>query len=240
MGKAGPLIGVTSNFHSAPKEYYLPSAYLNAVMAAGGVPIILPYGSPEAANDYLALVDGLLLTGGTDFTPELYGGQHHPKTSEILEERDRFEIDLVRKALAMDMPVLAICRGMQLVNVLRGGTIYDDTLSMREQPTEDHRDGRPIGDLAHQVTIRQGTKLATICLAETAEVNSLHHQAVDKVGDGLVVSAEAPDGVIEAIEDPEHPFLLGIQWHPEHLQKDPAHKRIMDAFIAACRENAVG
>ncbi|MGF7160788.1 putative glutamine amidotransferase [Rhodoligotrophos appendicifer] len=234
-----PLIGIVSNFRRADNEYYLPSAYIDAVLAAGGRPIILPYGTEADAAHHVGLLDGLLLTGGTDFSPELYGGRHHPAMSDILSNRDDFEICLTHIALASSKPILAICRGMQLVNVLRGGTIFDHTLDQRECPTDDHRTGAAIGELVHDVEIIDGSRLHAICRTTRLPVNSMHHQAIDRLGDSLVISALAPDGVIEALEDPRHPFLLAIQWHPEQRQKDEPNKRIIEAFITACTQDTL-
>lgn len=237
MTSKAPLIGIVSNFNSAKAEYFVPRGYVNAVRQAGGRPILLPYGDPA---DTLELLDGLLLTGGTDFAPELYGGRHHPAMSEILTERDAFEIALARSALQTDLPILGICRGMQLLNVLRGGSLYDHTLDDRADETRDHRDGTPLEQIVHDIRIEPGTRLHAICGVTASPVNSMHHQAVARVGEKLVATAFAPDGVIEAIEDPARPFLLGVQWHPERRQEDAANRRIVEAFVAACVARKAG
>ena len=235
MGTRLPIIGIVSNFRSKEQEYFVPSAYVDAVAGAGGQPLILPYGGSAAA--ILPLLDGILLTGGSDFSPELYGGRHHPAISEILENRDSFEIRLTESALETEKPILAICRGMQLVNVLRGGAIFDHTLDDRPRETRDHRDGTPLNEVVHEVIFTAGSKLAQICGVDRAKVNSMHHQAISRLGAGLVAAAYAPDGVVEAIEDPESRFLIGIQWHPERLQHDPANERIVSAFVSACENS---
>lgn len=235
MEKIKPFIGVVSNYRSAQQEYFLPEAYIEALAGEGGNAIILPYAPQGDVNHFVCMVDGLVLTGGTDFAPELYGGRHHPAMSEILANRDTFEFALARAALASGKPLLTICRGMQLINVLRGGTIFDHTLDDRQHPSYDHRDGTALSELVHDVELAEGSRLRAICGPSRMKVNSMHHQAIDRLGEGLVVAARAPDGVVEAVEDPGHPFLFGLQWHPEQRQQDDFNRRIIRAFVEACR-----
>lgn len=178
-------------------------------------------------------VSGLMLMGGTDVNPALYGEQRHPETEDPDDERDGREAALIREALARDLPILAICRGMQILNVQHGGTLLQhlETVERHRQEPKDK------GLSAHSIEIMPGKKLAGLAGSELRrEVNSRHHQAIARVGDGLVVSARDPrDNVIEAIERPDKRFVVGVQWHPENqiAAKDGIARRLFDAFAAA-------
>jgi len=233
-----PLIGVTLDAEPAGGWSKLPwyavrQNYLSAIAAAGGLPVALPH-EPELAEAYLERIDGLLVTGGAfDVDPALYDGGPAHATVSLKSGRTAFELAVTRGALARDIPVLGICGGEQLLAVAFGGTLIQhipdsvaDALA-HEQPN-------PRTEPGHEIEVTAGTLLARIVGGHRMAVNSAHHQAVDRPGQGAVVNARAPDGVIEGIEHPGHRFALGVQWHPEYAV-DPADPRIFDAFVEAAR-----
>ena len=201
-------------------------SYLDAARGAGMDPRIV---GPDDAIDTLEGFAGLILGGGRDVNPALYGQLPHPKTQEPLFERDALEQQLLREALAADLPVLAICRGMQLLNVTHlGGTLH--------QHIENHAvvGGGRSATPAHDVIVETGSKLAAILGgAGRHAVNSRHHQAIDRVGAGLVVSAQAPDGVIEGLERPDRRFVVAVQWHPENMVDAFASQKSLFLALAA-------
>lgn len=233
-----PLIGVTLDAEPAGGWSKLPwyairQNYLQAVAAAGGLPVALPH-DPALAADYVAALDGLLVTGGAfDVDPALWGDEPlHPKAT-LKPGRTEFELAATRAALAADQPVLGICGGQQLLAVAFGGTLIQhipdavpDALA-HEQPN-------PRTEPGHAVAVTPGTRLHAIVGGSTMRVNSAHHQAVATPGAGAVVNAVAPDGVVEGLEHPGYRFALGVQWHPEY-GVDPADEKIVAAFVAACR-----
>jgi putative glutamine amidotransferase len=209
--------------------------YVRAVEAAGGRPVLLAPGRAEDVAAHLEAVDGLLLTGGSDVAPDLYGQEAHPKLGRVVRERDEFELALCREALRRDLPVLAICRGQQVLNVAAGGTLVQDIPSQVEGAAEHNPQGVERWALAHEVAVTAGTRLHEVLGRETVRVNSFHHQSVERVGDGLVVSARAVgDGVVEGIEAPGRRFVVGVQWHPEaYWDREGGTPALFAAFVAA-------
>jgi putative glutamine amidotransferase len=212
--------------------------YLESVRRAGGEPV-------ELSNDddpplVLKRLDGVLLTGGLDVDPSLYGEAPHP-TTEIAPERDRFEVPLAREAVKRGVPLLAICRGVQVLNVAEGGTLVQDIPSERRTDLN-HSVTEPKTDHTHAVAIARGSRLADAlggaAVGETCPVNSRHHQAVGAVAPGFVVSATSPDGIVEAIERPGAAFCVGVQWHPENFWRTGEFAGLFDAFVAAARHRA--
>ena len=212
---ARPVVGITTYVTHAKWSYWeldaalVPADYVRAVERAGGRPVLIPP-SGDGVEETLDAVDGLIFSGGADLDPTLYGQEAHPQTFGIHEERDRSELALLEGALARDMPVLAICRGSQVLNVARGGDLVQhlpDVVGEKHKHTP--------GTFAdHEVELEPGTKLAGV-LGERAPVKSHHHQGLGRVGEGLRVAAHAEDGTVEAVEDPSHRFALGVLWHPE-------------------------
>jgi putative glutamine amidotransferase len=233
-----PVIGVTLDSeppggYSKLPWYALRQNYFAAVVGAGGVPVALPH-EPDCIADYLALIDGLLVSGGAfDVDPALYGAGSRHGTVTTKDGRTRFEWAITQAALAADRPVLGICGGQQLLNVVLGGTLIQH-IPDRLPDALEHEQRNPRTEPGHEVLIAPGTLLHRITGAERLPVNSAHHQAADAVAAGVVVSARAPDGVVEAIEAADRRFCLGVQWHPEYAIS-PGDAAIMRAFVAACR-----
>jgi putative glutamine amidotransferase len=199
---------------------------------------MIPPGLDANALDALCMrLDGLLLTGGADLDPALYGEQRMPESGDVEPERDELELAMTRTALARDLPILGICRGMQALNVACGGTLYQD-IATQLPDTELHDWHKlPRNHLAHNVTVEPGSRLSEILGAQELRVNSLHHQAVRRPGAGLRIVARAADGVAEGLEAPGRRFALAVQYHPEELvETDALSRRLFDAFTQACRE----
>jgi putative glutamine amidotransferase len=235
--KKRPVIGVTLDSeqpggYSKYPWYALRQNYADAIIAAGGLPVALPHHA-ALAGDYLARLDGLVVTGGAfDVDPALYGDAGRHATVTLKEGRTAAELALTRGALAINMPLLGICGGQQLLAVALGGTLIQHIPDSITEALE-HEQINPRHEPGHKVTITAGTLLHRIAGAESMQVNSAHHQAVRDPGPYAMVNAVAPDSVIEGIEDTRYRFCLGVQWHPEFFI-DPADRRIFDALIAAC------
>jgi putative glutamine amidotransferase len=231
---ARPLIGVTIGYSEKPDVFALRDDYVRAVEAGGGLPVVLAPGTPEDAREHVARLDGLLLTGGADVDPGHYGEAAHPALGRVIPERDRFELSLCRAALETDRPILAICRGHQVLNVATGGTLVQDIPS-QIQGFVDHDPDVERWHNAHDVRVLPGTRLRAILGRDTVAVNSFHHQAVRQLGRGLVVSASAvDDGVVEGIEMPGRAFVVGVQWHPEsYWDHGGAFQPLFEALVSA-------
>lgn len=213
--------------------------YEQAIRRAGGEPWVLDIARDTPA-DVVRSAAGLLLAGGGDVLPDMYGAEPHPSFSAAEPGRDTYEIELITRALDTDLPVLAICRGIQVLNVARGGTLVQDIPSQLPGALE-HRFGVPPhhpATLAHEIWIEEGSALARLTGdspggTHSCQVNSRHHQAVENVAAGFVVSATAPDGVIEAIEDPARRFCVGVQWHPENFYRTGEFRSLFEGFVKA-------
>jgi putative glutamine amidotransferase len=209
--------------------------YQEAVRRAGGDPLVVSADSHTPAA-VVASADAVLLAGGSDVDPALYGEAPHPRFDAAEPGRDAFEIELVRLALEADLPVLAICRGIQLLNVARGGTLVQDIPDQVPNALE-HRVPDPPFAIAHDAWVSSDSLLERTLRerldGDTCAVNSRHHQAIKKVGDGLVVTATAPDGIIEAVEDPTKRFCLGVQWHPENFYRTGEFRELFEALVKA-------
>lgn len=243
-----PLIGIsTSEFRTPDRVYRDPDAeppqrelalgldYPIAVTEAQGLPVVLPP-QLDVAVDLIGRLDGLLLSGGPDIDPTLYAEPPHPELGPIEPATDRWELALLHAAMARDIPVLAICRGMQLVNVAHGGSLYQDIPS--ELGLHGHRQEERGSQTTHDVTVEPGTQLAAIAGDGTLAVNSFHHQAVKTLGKGLQISAYSHDGLVEALEAPGREFLMGVQWHNESLYPMPRQMAVFTEFMTHATRHA--
>ena len=235
-----PLIGLTARHQPGEPSFFLQQNYSRAVLKGGGVPLMLPpILSAEEIESLLGTLDALILTGGEDINPLLYGSTPHPKLGAVHTERDRFEIALCRAWLKTGKPLLGICRGLQLLNVAAGGVLIQDIAS--ECPSAmRHTHQGPTTDPVHTVEVKEGSLLGRFLgvqqgdAAPTVIVNSLHHQAVSSIAPGFRVSALAPDGIIEGIEANDGTAVLGVQWHPENLfDAHPEQLRLFASLAGA-------
>lgn len=233
-----PLIALTPYYNMEKEEPYMRPAYLRAIRAAGGIPLILPLESKtEELEQLVDTFDAVLFTGGPDLHPFYFGEETQAHCGNVCLKRDTMELELLSLVMAAKKPVLGICRGIQLLNIALGGDIYQDI------PSQFHEDF-PIAHTqpfyydtpSHTVSVVPGTLLSDITQCSELKVNSMHHQAVRKTAAGLTVSGYAPGHLTEAIEKPDYPFFLGVQWHPEYLwEQDAAAARIFATFVDACR-----
>lgn len=228
-----PLIGISAyDFAGSSPGYYLPRGYVDGVRAAGGRAVILPGPETDAAA-FLDRVEGLVLSGGGDIAPERYGGGAHPSIYHVCDERDAFEIELAALALERGIPILSICRGLQVLNVALGGDLHPHVPEAFGERVV-HR-GPERDPVRHPTTVEAGSRLAEILATESLTVLSRHHQAANRIGRELRAVAFAEDGVIEALEHASHRFCVAVQWHPEMTLDDAPHRRLFDALVAACR-----
>jgi gamma-glutamyl-gamma-aminobutyrate hydrolase PuuD len=235
-----PLIGVTTSAERSPKgveRAFLNAAYVRAVERAGGIPVLLtPFHT--ALAELWERLDGILLTGGGDIAPRRFHEEPHAKTALISEERDALELDVVtRRAVDEGLPLLAICRGVQVLNVALNGTLHQHVPDVfGTAPNHDQPEARSMG--THAVTLEAGSQLARVCGATELRVNSFHHQAIKDLGEGLRPVAWTEDKLIEGVELPgARGFVLAVQWHPEELvEVDPAALRLFEALVAAAQQ----
>ena len=229
-----PLIGFTPLWDAERKSVWMLPDYLDGVKAARGIPVVLPIEmSDKDAERIVETFDGFLFTGGQDVSPSLYGMEDVTGTIVSCPKRDEVETLLLKKALEADKPILGICRGLQFINVLLGGTLWQDLPSQRPSAIV-HRQAKPYGVPTHQVSING--ELQSLLGKDILQVNTLHHQAVKDLGDGLIPMAVAPDGLIEAVQMPEKRFVWAVQWHPEYLFKtDRDSLAIFSCFVENCR-----
>ncbi len=228
-----PIIGITSDIDENG-ETFLKADYSRAILRAGGLPVVLPAGL-EDIEEICSRIDGLLLTGGEDVNPLLFGEEPKRELGKIAPERDEMEMALAKCAIGKDMPVVGICRGHQILNVALGGTIYQHIYSDLEGPLLQHKQQADRNYPTHTVTVEEGSRLSTYVEGNEFLVNSLHHQAVHDVPKPLVVTARAKDGIIEALESTQHKFVMSVQWHPEALSNrvDETSLRLFEGLVEA-------
>lgn len=234
-----PFVGIGSDVQSPPGARERAFAYLTYVEAlrrSGAIPVLIPP-QPENAAQVIEQLDGLVLAGGEDCDPAAYGEPRHETVVETMDPRRQSnDLSLAKIARDRGIPTLGICLGLQMMNVAAGGSLMQDIDSQVD--TEIRHASEPEDRARHDVLVEQGTRLAGILGDRELNVNSSHHQAIKKVGQGLRVTALAPDGVIEGLEDPRHPFYVGVQWHPEDMGGEDSASALFSAFVEAARKYA--
>lgn len=232
-----PIIGVVPSIDEDKGQYFINEDNVKSLSEAGGIPVLLPYFKNESTADELVeRIDGLYLTGGNDINPFLFGEEPHQKLGVVNQQRDEFEMILVQKVLQKNKPVLGVCKGCQIINVALGGSVYQDIYDQIDSTLLQHHQQASDGYPSHFVHVTEGSLLSKIVGSSEIKVNSRHHQAIKRLGNSLVQSGTANDGIIEAIESKDYRYVLGVQWHPENMamQGDDTSKKIFDSFIEAC------
>ena len=242
-----PIIGITTRTASVLpaglKSVMVQQSYTDAILNAGGVPVLIPSElSEDGWNELFQRLDGILFTGGPDIAIERFNGEPHPAVYGVDEARDALELGLAHRAAGEGRPFLGICRGLQVVNVALGGTLYTHipdqhpNALQHDYPGEDGIPARTA--LVHPVRIEEGSRLSKILAEPILNVNSLHHQGIKVVAPSLKAVAFAPDGIVEAVEIAEHPFAIAVQWHPEWLTDQEPIRRLFKAFVEAAGEGS--
>lgn len=239
-----PKIGITLSGTIQAPEYcwpsrhgfdYLKRSYHKAVVVSGGVPILLANTIDKSLiKEYVKYIDGLLISGGEDMDPKYFRQKPHKSISPSPPERDIFELNMIKYAMKRKIPIFGICRGLQVLNIALGGSLYQD-LSCMPQKTLRHADPKETDKLFHKVKVEKGTLLHKIIGKQTIEVNSSHHQTISEIGGRLRVAAFSSDGVVEGLEFPGYGFLIAVQWHPEMILKRNHSKKLFEAFILAAK-----
>jgi len=245
MPSKKPKIGITQSATDLAARYRWPSRYAfdflkteyhRSITEAGGIPCpLVNTEDNKIIDEYIDMIDGLMVTGGDDMDPEYFGQKPHKSITLTSPRRDRFELEIIRLALKKDIPIFGICRGHQVINIALGGTIFQD-LSCAPFETLRHSDPKEVKNRFHKVKILKGTILSAIIGSSSIEVYSSHHQIIDKIGKRLLASAYSPDGVIEGLEGPEYRFLVTVQWHPEMISRRAHSKKLFKAFVKASRQ----
>jgi putative glutamine amidotransferase len=232
-----PLIGITTRNGKDADGHPLTAlqhSYINAIVQAGGLPILIPEILPE--EDFLDLysrLKGILFSGGGDVSLKHFNGSDHPRIGEVDDERDTTEITLMRTAVDEGKPILGICRGAQVMNVALGGTLYTHIYDQLKGALDHAYPGDLRRAIVHPVNVDETTRSAEIFGETLLNVNSLHHQGLKDIAPGLKIAGRAPDGLVEVIEIPDHPYAVAVQWHPEWLTDQPAMQRLFKSFVVA-------
>jgi len=237
-----PLIGFTT-YRTTSRAGYpqmgVSEAYIQALSQAGAIPLAIPSVLPAGSlQELLSHLDGVLFSGGGDIKPTRYGANNLPQVHEVDPDRDRVELLILEHVIQQELPFFAICRGIQLVNVGLGGSLYADIAAqLPDALKHDFYPGWPRHYLAHPVQVEETSRLAHILGTTDLQVNSLHHQALRQLAAGLRPTAHSPDGLVEALELPDHPFGLAVQWHPECLIDQAAMFALFGAFVQAAKDS---
>ncbi|ALS77630.1 gamma-glutamyl-gamma-aminobutyrate hydrolase family protein [Planococcus kocurii] len=234
-----PIIGLTASLELGRDEYGIEIADTEAILAAGGLPFMLCHLTEKADIDEIAEhIDGLFLAGGYDIDPTVFGEEPHPNLGVIIPSRDAFELALAKKVMALNKPILGVCRGAQVINIAVGGDMYQDISTQVTADLVQHQQRAPRFHGSHFVEVGESTLLHRLTGMRRLKVNSRHHQANRLVPKPLIISGVSSDGIVEAIESTQHLFVLGVQWHPENMARvaDSASLGIFNGFIEACRE----
>lgn len=236
MFKGKPIIGIMPLYDKEKDSYWMLPGYVKSLEEAGAIPMMLPLTTQSEELDYfLEICDGFLLTGGQDVTPEIYGEEKKSVCGETSSSRDSMDAYIFKKAIEADKAVLGICRGIQIMNAVSGGTLYQDLPSEFESDVEHHM-SPPYDRTAHEVELVKNTPIYQVLKEEKIPVNSYHHQAVKKVAEGFEKMAVSTDGLIEGIYMPDKKFVWGIQWHPEFsYEKSEYSRKILKAFLEAAK-----
>jgi putative glutamine amidotransferase len=233
-----PVIGIGSDILTTPGERdraFVFATYVDSLRRAGAIPVLIPP-QPENTADIVEELDGILLAGGDDCDPALYGEDRHPTVETMDTRRQDNDLSLARVARERGIPTLGICLGVQMMNIAAGGSLIQDIGSQLKTEIEHVSD--PEDRARHDVIIEKGTQLSSILGGGRFNVNSSHHQAIKQVGRGFRVTAQAPDGIVEGLEDPQLPFYLGVQWHPEDMPGENSASALFGAFVEAARKYA--
>lgn len=232
-----PIIGVTPALEKDETTYMVHRAHGDAIVNAGGAPLILPYGFGVQIKQLAQTIDGLYLTGGDDIDPHYFKEEPQQHLGKVDPLRDRFEIELVQEIMSLEKPILGVCRGSQIMNVALGGTMYQDLVAEKNCTLIQHKQNRLLHYSSHFVEVKESSLLYDIVQKKRIKVNSNHHQANNQLGKDLQVAALSEDGVIEAIELRGKPFMLGVQWHPEQLllRNDNCSQLIYTRFVHEAR-----
>ncbi|MDI2586843.1 gamma-glutamyl-gamma-aminobutyrate hydrolase family protein [Psychrobacillus sp. NEAU-3TGS] len=229
-----PIIGITAEVKE-DGNYFMPPVYGQAIIQAGGIPVLIPLIPEEDIEELAKQIDGLFVTGGEDIDPSYYNVEPHIHLGRITPMLDQMEFKLVQKMLELDKPYIGVCRGLHMLNVASGGTLYQSIHSQREEPVMQHAQKAIRTHRSHPVKVEKESQLYELLQQDELKVNSFHHQAVNVVGENLNVVARATDGIIECVESTKHHFVFGFQWHPEEfaVDGDEASKRVFHAYIQA-------
>ncbi|MFS0869061.1 gamma-glutamyl-gamma-aminobutyrate hydrolase family protein [Paenibacillus xylanilyticus] len=237
-----PMIGVLPLYDSNKESYWMLPDYMNAIEETGGIPVMLPLTQNLEIIAALAnAFDGFLFTGGHDLNPELYHERVEDTCGELCIERDMMEALLFQKVIELDKPAFGICRGLQLFNVMLGGSLYQDIpTQVHVSDPVNHKQSPPYTNLVHQVHIEKDNLLHDIVQTDIIRVNSYHHQGIKTLSDKLTAAAAAEDGLVESVVMPNQKFVLAVQWHPEYSYKVDDHShRLFSAFVNACKPLSV-
>jgi putative glutamine amidotransferase len=232
-----PLIGITtrnSKDSDGHPTISIQHSYVNAVISAGGVPIPIPSILPETdLRQLYSQLDGILFTGGGDISLDYFHGSPHPRIDGVDDVRDSTEISLMRSAVNDGKPLLGICRGAQVMNVALGGTLYTHIIDQLKGAIDHDYPGNLRRAIVHPVNVNESSRSAEIFGETLLNVNSLHHQGLKDIAPGLQIAGHAPDGLVEVVEIPDHPYAMAVQWHPEWLTDQPAMRRLFKSFVDA-------